>query len=182
MPDMANFIHHLIKAEKNRRAVDKTVFSNKDRHERTKLRARNYYKEIGYEGFKNIHMRALSLSGLVRISEIQKITGLNASIFTYLISRGAIERTRKIKYICYTVEQVACLMQAKIYSTVIRDDKSMLDMKLMCKFLKKHWPEWEARYDKYKFKNSKRQSPSSDWLRITGKSLENDFWTGLGGN
>jgi hypothetical protein len=148
----------MIAAEKNRRAVARSVFSDADRHERTKLRIRKYLHAKGNEEFNKLKMRGIAKAGYIKSSEVQKITGLRIGILRFLISRRAIEHTRLIFGSCYTIEQTACLMHAKIYSTIIRNDESMLDLKLMCKFLKENWPKWEARHAKYKYRRvSKKQ-------------------------
>jgi hypothetical protein len=167
--------------EKNRRAGRAFVQKSPDRREANIERSYKFYQEHGAKRFKALHDVAYTKKGLIPFAEVQKITGLRAGIFKYLVRVGAIQRTMFCRTALYNVEQVACLIQAKIYSTVVKDDTSLLDMKRMSEFCRNNWPKWEDKnvksYDRYR-KASQRKGVSGNWFRGAYSRIENGVYTG----
>ncbi|MDR1945997.1 MAG: hypothetical protein LBQ51_02365 [Desulfovibrio sp.] len=122
--------------------------------EKSREYAKKYHKAGGYRAS---HNRSLAREGLIPSMEAQKMTGIRRKTLEYLIAVKAIERTKSILcWNCYTVEQVSCLMQAKIYGTVDNAGKEYVNFVKMAEYLKTHWPKWEGeRYEHRSYKSTK---------------------------
>jgi hypothetical protein len=122
----------------------------------------------------------LTRRGLITLTDVAAILDMPVKMVTVF---SALKATQQSKCVCayyvYTIDQLACFAQAKIYATV--ENKTIgeyyVNMAMMASYLKEHWPKWEAEYEEAKYE--KRPDPRSRGSRSSHYRIKNCFWTGI---